>query len=72
MSTLAKTSRRTYPNIDMRASPVKPARAAAHECITTRDGRELVLRQILVDQAGFRSFRRATETPFNLVLEARP
>ena len=26
----------------------------------------------LVESAGFRSFRRATETPFNLVLEARP
>jgi SAM-dependent methyltransferase len=30
------------------------------------------LREIMVDQAGFSSFRRATETPFNLVLEARP
>ncbi len=30
------------------------------------------LREILVDQAGFTSFRRATETPFNLVLEAKP
>ena len=25
----------------------------------------------VVEQAGFRSFRRATQTPFNLVLEAR-
>jgi SAM-dependent methyltransferase len=30
------------------------------------------LREIMVDQAGFSSFRRATETPFNLVLEAKP
>ena len=30
------------------------------------------LRDIMVDQAGFTRFRRATETPFNLVLEARP
>jgi len=30
------------------------------------------LREIMVDEAGFTRFRRATETPFNLVLEARP
>jgi SAM-dependent methyltransferase len=30
------------------------------------------LRQIVVDQGGFSRLRRATETPFNLVLEARP
>jgi ubiquinone/menaquinone biosynthesis C-methylase UbiE len=30
------------------------------------------LRSVLVDEGGFTSFRRATETPFNLVLEARP
>jgi len=30
------------------------------------------LREIIVDQAGFSSCRRATETPFNLILEARP
>jgi SAM-dependent methyltransferase len=30
------------------------------------------LRQVIVDQAGFTRFRRATETPFNIVLEARP
>ena len=33
---------------------------------------EAQLRKVVVDQAGFRRFRRATETPFNLVLEARP
>jgi 2-polyprenyl-3-methyl-5-hydroxy-6-metoxy-1,4-benzoquinol methylase len=32
---------------------------------------EAKLRQVVVDQAGFKKFRRATETPFNLVLEAR-
>lgn len=32
---------------------------------------EARLRQIMVDQGGFASLRRATETPFNLVLEAR-
>lgn len=30
------------------------------------------LREIIVGQGGFTRFRRATETPFNLVLEARP
>jgi SAM-dependent methyltransferase len=30
------------------------------------------LRQILVDEGGFSRSRRATETPFNMVLEARP
>jgi 2-polyprenyl-3-methyl-5-hydroxy-6-metoxy-1,4-benzoquinol methylase len=30
------------------------------------------LRQVLVDEGGFTRFRRATETPFNIVLEARP
>jgi SAM-dependent methyltransferase len=29
------------------------------------------LREIMVDKAGFKSVRRATETPFNIVLEAR-
>jgi len=30
------------------------------------------LREIMVDGAGFKSLRRATETPFNLILEAKP
>ncbi len=30
------------------------------------------LREIMVDEAGFSSLRRATQTPFNIVLEARP
>jgi SAM-dependent methyltransferase len=30
------------------------------------------LREIMVDEGGFSTMRRATETPFNIVLEARP
>jgi len=30
------------------------------------------LRKVMVDDAGFTRFRRATQTPFNIVLEARP
>jgi SAM-dependent methyltransferase len=30
------------------------------------------LREVVVQQGGFTRFRRATETPFNIVLEARP
>jgi SAM-dependent methyltransferase len=30
------------------------------------------LRKVMVDDAGFTRFRRATETPFNLIFEARP
>jgi hypothetical protein len=30
------------------------------------------LREIMVNQGGFSTMRRATETPFNIVLEARP
>jgi len=33
---------------------------------------EKKLREVVVDGAGFSRLRRATETPFNLVLEARP
>ncbi len=33
---------------------------------------EARLREVIVDGGGFTRFRRATETPFNLVLEARP
>ncbi len=33
---------------------------------------EAKLREVVVAQGGFTRFRRATETPFNLVLEARP
>jgi hypothetical protein len=30
------------------------------------------LREVLVEGGGFTRFRRATQTPFNLVFEARP
>jgi len=30
------------------------------------------LREVMVDQGGFSTMRRAAETPFNIVLEARP
>lgn len=33
---------------------------------------EARLRQVVVEGGGFKRFRRATETPFNLVLEAKP
>jgi SAM-dependent methyltransferase len=33
---------------------------------------EAGLRDVVVDKSGFTRFRRATETPFNLVFEARP
>lgn len=33
---------------------------------------EARLREVVVDRGGFSRFRRATETPFNLILEARP
>ena len=45
MSTLAKTSPSTYPNMAARAG-TEPLRADTHERIMTRDGHELVLRQI--------------------------
>ncbi|GAB90809.1 class I SAM-dependent methyltransferase [Gordonia rhizosphera NBRC 16068] len=33
---------------------------------------EQALRKVMVDDGGFTTFRRATETPFNLIFEARP
>lgn len=33
---------------------------------------EARLREVIVDEGGFTRFRRATETPFNMILEARP
>lgn len=33
---------------------------------------EARLREVFVDRGGFSRFRRATETPFNIILEARP
>ena len=45
------------------AEPLTPRRTGA------QDGR---LRDVLVSQGGLTRFRRATETPYNMVLEARP
>ena len=36
------------------------------------DGRVLACLREVVTTAGFSRFRRATETPFNIVYEARP
>src|SRR3954468_6225552 len=33
---------------------------------------QMRLRQVVVNEGGFTRFRRATETPFNIILEARP
>ena len=33
---------------------------------------EKTLRKVLVEQGGFSRLKRATQTPFNMVLEARP
>lgn len=49
MSTLAKTSPRTHPNIGQRDARAKPARVAPRKRITTRDGRPLILRKIRAD-----------------------
>ena len=49
MSTLAKTRRNTYANVQSPNSRLAPARTAAQEGIVTRDGSELVLRQIRAD-----------------------
>jgi RimJ/RimL family protein N-acetyltransferase len=49
MNTLAKTSARTYSNIDARDSRSAPAGAATQEHVIAHDGRELVLRRIRAD-----------------------
>jgi RimJ/RimL family protein N-acetyltransferase len=48
MSTLAKTSARTYPNIEGPGG-TQPLRADSRERVMSRDGRELVLRRIRAD-----------------------
>jgi hypothetical protein len=50
---------------------VPHARSEGAEDPLGNQGGEAAIRRI-VEQAGFRSFRRAAETPFNLVYEARP
>ena len=49
-----------------------PCSLAGHGPALGAQAGEARLREVVVDQGGFRRFRRATETPFNLVLEARP
>jgi SAM-dependent methyltransferase len=49
-----------------------PCSLAGHGPALGAQAGEARLRQIVAEQGGFSRFRRATETPFNLVLEARP
>jgi 2-polyprenyl-3-methyl-5-hydroxy-6-metoxy-1,4-benzoquinol methylase len=49
-----------------------PCSLAGHGPALGAQAGEARLRGIVVEQGGFTRFRRATETPFNLVLEARP
>ena len=49
-----------------------PVSLARHGPALGAQAGEARLRAIMVDEGGFGRFRRATETPFNLVLEARP
>ncbi len=49
-----------------------PVSLARHGPALGAQAGEARLRSIMVDAGGFSRFRRATETPFNLVLEARP
>ena len=49
-----------------------PVSLARHGPALGAQAGEARLREIMTEKGGFRRFRRATETPFNLVLEARP
>jgi SAM-dependent methyltransferase len=49
-----------------------PVSLARHGPALGAQAGEARLREVMVDGGGFHRFRRATETPFNLVLEARP
>jgi SAM-dependent methyltransferase len=49
-----------------------PCSLAGHGPALGAQAGQARLREIVVEQGGFSRFRRATETPFNLVLEARP
>jgi 2-polyprenyl-3-methyl-5-hydroxy-6-metoxy-1,4-benzoquinol methylase len=49
-----------------------PCSLAGHGPALGAQAGEARLREIVVEAGGFSRFRRATETPFNLVLEARP
>jgi 2-polyprenyl-3-methyl-5-hydroxy-6-metoxy-1,4-benzoquinol methylase len=49
-----------------------PVSLARHGPALGAQAGEQTLRDVVVRQGGFTRFRRATETPFNIVLEARP
>ena len=49
-----------------------PVSLARHGPALGAQAGERRLRQVMVDDGGFTRFRRATQTPFNLVFEARP
>lgn len=49
-----------------------PVSLARHGPALGAQAGEQRLREVFVNQGGFTRFRRATETPFNIVLEARP
>ena len=49
-----------------------PVSLAKHGPALGAQAGEKRLRQVIVNEGGFTRFRRATETPFNIVLEARP
>jgi SAM-dependent methyltransferase len=49
-----------------------PVSLARHGPALGAQAGEQRLREVVVDGGGFTRFRRATETPFNLILEARP
>jgi 2-polyprenyl-3-methyl-5-hydroxy-6-metoxy-1,4-benzoquinol methylase len=49
-----------------------PHSLASHGPALGAQAGEARLRKVMVDDGGFTRFRRATETPFNIVLEARP
>ena len=50
---------------------VPNARSQQGDCALGAQAGEAAIRRIVTD-AGFTRFRRATETPFNIVYEARP
>ena len=49
-----------------------PVSLAQHGPALGAQAGESRLRKVMVDDGGFTRFRRATETPFNLIFEARP
>lgn len=49
-----------------------PVSLARHGPALGAQAGEAKLREVVVDGGGFQRFRRAAETPFNIVLEARP